>query len=93
MNQNDANRNVIIELKAEILSLKKKVDNLVNCPEIRREWTPKQEAMDFLGFKDTRFSFIKKKYGIKCCKIGSQCFVNNSSLLQIFNENTDKEIQ
>jgi hypothetical protein len=57
------------------------------CEEIRRVWTPRDEVMDFLKFKDTRISEITKMYELTTAEIGKRKFYRNDSLLRVLEEN------
>ena len=76
----------------EIKALKEKAFPSSNCPEIRRIWLPREEVMKFLGYGETRISFIIKENNIATTAIGKRTFVSTKSLMAALEkrENTNQ---
>lgn len=48
------------------------------------DWIPKQEVMDFLGYKSTQMNeFIRKHQMLRVSRIGRRTFINISSLIAV----------
>lgn len=61
----------------------------INCPEIRREWLPKDEVMKFLDFGNTHLAFITRNYNLVTTTIGKKRFYKTSSLLNALQKNVE----
>ena len=68
-------------------TLSKKVENPIDCPEIRKDWIPRKEVMNFLGYGDTQISYITKKYNITTSEVNKRKFYSTASLLQVLENN------
>lgn len=68
------------ELLEAILS---KLENPPPCLEIRREWIPKHEFQQYLGFGNTQMSTIERNYGFVFTVIGKKKFYSAKSILTI----------
>ena len=55
------------------------------CPELRKDWLPRHEVMQYLGFGSTQMTAIAKMYGLKTVKVGKRIFYNLHQILEIFN--------
>lgn len=58
------------------------------CLEIRREWIPKHEVQQYLGFANTSMNIYEKKLGLVYTLIGKQKFYSAKSILTILNKQT-----
>ena len=49
------------------------------------EWIPKNEAMDFMGYRATQMNAFMKKFGkhLRISKIGRRCFLHVKSLIKV----------
>lgn len=56
------------------------------CPELRRDWLPRHEVMQYLGFASTQMSAIAKTYDLKTSTIGKRKFYNVKQLSEILNQ-------
>jgi len=74
-------------LQLEIKELSKKFATRNACPELRRDWTPKLEVQEFLGFANTQMAAQVKKYKVIYTEIGKQKFYSNKSLGDMLNNN------
>jgi hypothetical protein len=70
-------------LIAEFKALKDKLEDSKPCPEIRREWIPREELKNYLQFADTQMSAITKQYGITYTEIGKRKFYSSASIKKI----------
>lgn len=79
------------EKNQEILRLleevKQKIENPIECPEIRSVWIPRKDVMKFLGYGDTQISEITKKYNITTTEVNKRKFYSTASLLQVLENN------
>jgi len=79
------------QLLTRLDSIEEKINTNASCPEIRRDWIPRKEVMDFLGFKDTRMTYIINKYEICHSKVGAKQFISTKSLKDLLsNESSFK---
>lgn len=62
------------------------------CPEFRRDWIPRHEVMQYLGFGATQMNAIAKKYGLKKSTIGKRIFYNVQQIIDILNAEAEKVI-
>lgn len=72
---------------SEIKSLAEKMATPMPCPELRRDWMPRDELKKYLQFGDTQMSFITKKYGLTYTEIGKRKLYSISSLQKILDSN------
>lgn len=70
-------------LLLEVKALREKLENPIPCPEIRRDWIPREEFKSFLNFGDTQMSAISKKYNFTYTEIGKRKFYQTSSIQKI----------
>ncbi len=75
------------EILSTLETLNKKVENPIDCPEIRKDWIPRKEVMRYLGYGDTQISYITKKYNITTSEFNKRKFYSTASLLQILEKN------
>lgn len=75
----DKVKNLLYEVK----SLKEKFEYPNSCPEIRRDWIPRDEVKVYLQFGDTQMSAITKKYGITYTEIGKRKFYSTTSIQKV----------
>ena len=75
------------EIKKLLETLLKRIEEQNPCPEIRREWIPKQELQSFLGFANTQMSNHEKNYNFVYSTIGKQKFYSTKSVSNILNKN------
>jgi len=68
------------QLLTRLDSIEEKINTNASCPEIRRDWIPRKEVMEFLGFKDTRMTYILDKYSLRHSKVGAKQFICSKSL-------------
>jgi hypothetical protein len=79
------------QLLSRLTAIEKQIQTNASCPEIRRDWIPRREVMLFLGFKDTRMTFIIDKYKLLHSKIGAKQFISTKSLKDLLsNESSFK---
>lgn len=62
------------------------IANSYPCPELRREWIPRDEVMKFLGYKPTQFIKIVKDYNLRISQIGKHKFFSTQSLQKALNQ-------
>jgi hypothetical protein len=60
------------------------------CPELRRDWIPRNEVMKFLGFGATQILEVAKKHNLLITRIGKRQFFSTQSLQRAFNESQIK---
>ena len=77
----------LTEIKKLLETLIKRIEEQNPCPEIRREWIPKQELQMFLGFANTQMSAHEKKYNWVYTLIGKQKFYTTKSVINILKQN------
>jgi hypothetical protein len=80
----------INKLVAEIKEFQTNFTSSFSCPEIRRDWIPRDEVKHFLQFKDTQMSAITKKYKLTYSEIGKRRFFHTASIqkvLEIYKKN------
>lgn len=75
-------KNLIKEVKeaAKLLQL------VFPCPEFRREWIPRHEVMQYLGFGATQMNAIAKKYGFRKTTIGKRIFYSFQQITELLNQ-------
>jgi hypothetical protein len=56
------------------------------CPELRREWLPRHEVMQYLGFGATQMNAIAKRYNLQRSVIGKRVFYNTKQLIDVLNQ-------
>ena len=67
--------------------LKRKIENPIECPEIRQKWIPRDDVKKYFGYGDTQISYITKKYNITTTEVGKRKFYAASSLLSVLENN------
>ena len=77
----------IKNLLAEIKDFREKFTSSNSCPELRRDWIPRDELKKYLQFGDTQMSAITKKYGLTYTEIGKRKLYSIPSLRKIFDSN------
>lgn len=75
------------EIKLMLQELEAKMEKHLICPELKRDWIPKDEVMKFWGFKNTQMSKHEKMYGIVMTKIGEHKFYSTKSVAKIMENN------
>lgn len=79
------------QLLSRLTAIEKQIQTNASCPELRRDWIPRREVMNFLGFKDTRMTYIIDKYKLLHCKVGARQFIGAKSLKDLLsNESSFK---
>lgn len=76
-----------------LIEIRNKLDQQGKCPEIRKDWIPKAELQEFLGFGSTQMRTIEKKYGLISKAIGKRKFYSSKSVIAAFNENKEKDLK
>lgn len=56
------------------------------CAEFRRDWMPRYEVMQYLGFGATQMNVIAKRYKLQKSVIGKRIFYNTRQLIEILNQ-------
>jgi hypothetical protein len=75
------------QLTKEVNEATKLLQLVFPCPEFRRDWLPRHEVMQYLGFGSTQMNTIAKIYKFKKCIIGKRVFYNTKQLIEIlYNE-------
>lgn len=69
----------------EVEDATKLLKNAYPCPELRRDWLPRHEVMQYLGFGSTQMTAIAKMYGLKTVKVGKRIFYNVHQIVELFN--------
>ena len=59
------------------------------CPEFRREWIPRNEVMQYLGFGSTQMNAIASKYNLKKSMIGKRIFYNVQQIIDLLNQEAE----
>ena len=59
------------------------------CPEFRREWIPRHEVMQYLGFGATQMNTIGKKYSLRKSTIGKRIFYNVQQIIDLLNKEAE----
>lgn len=75
------------QLEKLIKMFMEKFSNYSSCHELRREWLPKHEVQEFLGYGDTQMSTITKNYNLVLTEIGKKKFYSLKSLQKVFEKN------
>jgi hypothetical protein len=82
----------IIQAQAEhLITMQKQVMTLATLPELHREWIPKHELKNFLGFGETQMNTIAKKYHLVSSTIGKRKFFSTKSVLNSLKSNSREE--
>jgi len=84
---NQLNMENLSEIMKLLETLLKRLEAQNPCPEIRREWIPKQELQSFLGFASTQMATHEKNYKWVYTIIGKQKFYSTKSVSNILNKN------
>jgi hypothetical protein len=79
------NENKIEQLQLQLEELKLKFEKQISCPELREIWIPKNELMDFMGFAETQFNEIVRRYNIVYSQIGKKRFYLVESIKNVMN--------
>ncbi|WP_439506669.1 hypothetical protein [Sediminibacterium sp.] len=74
------------EIKNLLEQLLSKVDNQNPCPELRREWMPKREVLEFFGLKSNRMKQLEREYNLVVTMFGKQRFYSTRSVLALLKE-------
>ena len=83
MYTNDEIKKMLQELEARMLKL-------LVCPELRRDWIPKEELMEYFGYGNTQMLTIEKKYGLVTTEIGKRKFYSVKSAAKTMEANIIK---
>jgi hypothetical protein len=59
------------------------------CPEFRREWIPRHEVMQYLGFGSTQMNAISKKYNLRKSTIGKRIFYSVQQIIDLLNKEAE----
>ena len=70
--------------------LEARIEKQLVCPELRRDWIPKDELMEYLGFGNTQMRLIEIKYGLVATEIGKRKFFSTKSAAKIMEANIVK---
>ena len=82
--------NDIESLQNDVFVLKDQMNIATCCPEIRREWAPRDEIMRLFEYKNTSMSKLKNNYPFSVSEIGNRQFWHLPTISKIFNENVKK---
>lgn len=74
------------QLTKEVNEATKLLQLVFPCPEFRRDWLPRYEVMQYLGFGATQMNVIAKRYKLQKSVIGKRIFYNTRQLIEILNQ-------
>jgi predicted DNA-binding ArsR family transcriptional regulator len=78
------------EIKKILKMLEARIEKQLVCPELRRDWIPKEELMEFFGYGNTQMLTIEKKYGLVTTEIGKRKFYSVKSAAKTMENNIIK---
>ena len=81
MDQKNNLNDLIVQLLAEIRELKRQL-LLIENP-ISKDWVPRDQVMNYLGYGDTQMAYLAKKFGFKVSKVGKRRFYRREAILQM----------
>jgi hypothetical protein len=76
----------LLQLTKEVKEATKLLQILFPCPEFRKDWLPRHEVMQYLGFAATQMNAIARKYNLQKSIIGKRVFYNTKQLIEILNQ-------
>jgi hypothetical protein len=76
----------LLQLVKEVKDATKLIQLSFPCPEFRRDWLPRHEVMQYLGFGATQMNAIAKRYNLKRSVIGKRIFYSTSQLVEVLNQ-------
>lgn len=77
----------LASLTSQYNSLSNHLEQATSCPDIRREWIPRHELMQYLGYGATQMASIAKQYNLTTTKIGKRIFYSKKQILTVLSEN------
>jgi hypothetical protein len=78
--------NNLKQLTKEVNEATKLLQLAFPCPEFRREWLPRHEIMQYLGFGATQMNAIAKRYNLQKSVIGKRVFYSTKQLIEVLNQ-------
>jgi hypothetical protein len=84
-------KTIIREQGEHLISIQRLIMALATLPEVHREWIPKHELKNFLGFGETQMNTIAKKYHLVSSTIGKRKFFSTKSVLNSLKSNSREE--